>query len=479
MNADDARRVLLVRSFETPMTLPWTAADAAWASEQAARAAGERAEASVLIAQRAGLAIARLTEREPAVRAVLAATTWPGWLGSAVVALALLAGAASDAIGPSQRINILAPPLLALLVWNLVVYAVLALHRLRPAGAPQADAGGPIRRALTRWLERAGTRATRSAPAAPTLRRFASAWAEASAALHGARIAAVLHAAAAAFAIGALAALYLRGIAFEYRAGWDSTFLTAQHVQQWLGLVLGPASALSGLALPDAAQLASLRFSVGPGGNAARWIHLHALTIALAVLLPRTALALSAAWRARRLARHLPLPLDEPYYQRLLPVRDGERRTVQVLPYSYALPPALQPALRAALESGLGPRLDLRVNDSVPLGGEDELATLSLPPSPGAVVVALFALTATPERETHGAFVQALAARAPAGQQLVVLVDESGFRARFNGADGAARHGQRRAAWRQMLGELGRTPVFVDLSAPDLQALEADKGLQA
>jgi hypothetical protein len=30
-----------------------------------------------------------------------------------------------------------------------------------------------------------------------------------------------------------------------------------------------------------------------------------------------------------------------------------------------------------------------------------------------------------------------------------------------------------------MLGELGRTPVFVDLSAPDLQALEADKGLQA
>lgn len=478
MNADDARHVLLVRSFETPMTPPWTAADAAWASEQAARAAGERAEPGVLIAQRSGLAVARLAEREPAVRAVLTATAWPGWLGSAVVALALLAGAASDAIGPSQRINILAPPLLALLVWNLAVYAALALHRLRPAAATRVDGGGPIRRTLTRWLERAGTRATQSAAAAPTLRRFVSAWAEASAALHGARIAAVLHTAAAAFAIGALAALYLRGIAFEYRAGWDSTFLTAQHVQQWLGLVLGPASALSGLALPDAAQLASLRFSVGPGENAARWIHLHALTIALAVLLPRAALALSAAWRAHRLGQHVPLPLDEPYYLRLLPARDGEPRPVQVLPYSYALPPALQPALLAALESGLGPRLDLRVSDSLPLGGEDELAALSLPPSPRAVVVALFALTATPERENHGAFVQALAARAPAGQRLVVLIDESGFRARFGGTDGAARREQRRTAWRQMLGELGRTPVFVDLSVPDLQALEADMGLQ-
>ena len=73
---------------------------------------------------------------------------------------------------------------------------------------------------------------------------------------------------------------------------------------------------------------------------------------------------------------------------------------------------------------------------------------------------------------------QALAARTPAGQRLVVLIDESGFRARFGGTDGAARREQRRTAWRQMLGELGRTPVFVDLSVPDLQALEADMGLQ-
>ncbi|WP_428423270.1 DUF2868 domain-containing protein [Methylibium sp.] len=479
MNADDARQVLLVRSFEAPPTPPWTPADAAWASEQAARAGGERAAPAALIAQRARIAITRLTEREPAVRTVLAATAWPAWLGNVLMVLALLAGIATDAIGPSQRINILAPPLLALLAWNLVVYAALALSGLRAqrrGPAAPADRGG-IRRALNRLVERAGAASLRRA-SSPALRRFVSGWAEASAALHGARIAALLHAAAAAFAIGALASLYLRGLAFEYRAGWDSTFLTPQHVHQLLSLVLAPASALAQLPLPDVARLASLRFSAGPGENAARWIHLHALTIALAVLLPRALLALAAAWRARRLTQHFPLRLDEPYYQRLLPACDGEPRPVQVLPYSYQLPPALQPALAAVLARGLGPHVALTVSEPVPLGGEDELAALPQR-APRSTVIALFALTATPERENHGAFVQALAARAPAGQRLAVLVDESGFRARFGDADGATRREQRRAAWRQMLGELGQAPVFVDLAAPDLDAVEAEPGLRA
>ena len=89
-----------------------------------------------------------------------------------------------------------------------------------------------------------------------------------------------LHLAAVAVAAGALAAMYLRGLGLEYRAGWDSTFLDAQAVHRWLNLLLGPASALSGIALPEPAQLEALRFSTGPGENAARWIHLYALTTA-------------------------------------------------------------------------------------------------------------------------------------------------------------------------------------------------------
>src|SRR5690606_2460826 len=107
-----------------------------------------------------------------------------------------------------------------------------------------------------------------------------------------ARAGALLHAASALFAVGLLAGLYLRGLAFEYRAGWERTFLDADGVRWLLGLVLGPASALTGLALPDAPALADLRFDAGPGERAARWIHLYAVSVALYVLLPRLLLAL-------------------------------------------------------------------------------------------------------------------------------------------------------------------------------------------
>ncbi len=35
MNEAEARRVLLVRAFETPPAAPWSEADAAWASREA------------------------------------------------------------------------------------------------------------------------------------------------------------------------------------------------------------------------------------------------------------------------------------------------------------------------------------------------------------------------------------------------------------------------------------------------------------
>ena len=62
-------------------------------------------------------------------------------------------------------------------------------------------------------------------------------------------------------------------------AGWDSTFLDATQVHRLLQVVLGPASVLTGLSLPDVAHLAQLRFSASPGENAGPWIHLLAVTI--------------------------------------------------------------------------------------------------------------------------------------------------------------------------------------------------------
>ena len=207
MKSSDARNALLVRAFEDPPVAPWSTADAVWASDEAARAEGEAAPSEAWLARRAGIATTRLAARDAAVAAALADVTMPRWLGFGVVALAFIAGVAIDRVGGGQRINILAPPLLALLAWNVAVYALLALHvvpRVRPFALP-------FRR--------------RREHASPALARFAVEWARLRQPFVTASFAAVLHAAAAALALGALASLYLRGLAFEYRAGWDSTFL--------------------------------------------------------------------------------------------------------------------------------------------------------------------------------------------------------------------------------------------------------------
>jgi len=84
--------------------------------------------------------------------------------------------------------------------------------------------------------------------------------------------------------------------------------------------------------------------------------------------------------------------------------------------------------------------------------------------------VLLFNLAATPEVETHGAFVAAMAARASADEPLLIVVDEAGLRARL--PDDPARIEARRALWRRMCDDHHCTALFVDLAAPDFAAAE-------
>jgi hypothetical protein len=461
MNESDARVVLLLRAFECAPTPLWSETDATWASEAARRAEGKPASFERFVALRATLASARLVKRDARLGALLGAAAPHGWLAWVAILGAFALGAAGNAIGPSGRINILAPPLLALLAWNCAVYLVLLVRAL---GAPRGDvARGPLRRAVRRIADRAGAWLGAAQPGAvPAVSRFASDWTTLSGALYGARIAVVVHSAAAALAIGALVSLYLRGIAFEFRAGWDSTFLTADNVHTIVAFVLGPATKLSGIELPDVARLVRLRFSVGAGENAAPWIHLYALTTGLVIVLPRTLLAAVALWRARAMTRHFPLPLDDDYFLRLRRTLAGEPLAATVLAYGYRLHENLVGGLQKALERIVGPNLTLRVSAPLPHGAEDDVRAW-LGSAPEGLVVVVFPLTATPERETHGAFVHALAAERPS-TRIVVIIDESEFRRRFTGAEGARRNAERRGAWERLLRAEELDPVFIDLS---------------
>ena len=434
--------------------------------------------------------------REPDAAKWLARRLWR-WRWVAWAALGgVVIGVLADSIGSSQRINLLAPPLWAVLAWNAVVYLLLLGHGLARLLMRRTRHGSVVRlmqRALRfgRGLPGAGNTfastsasasASASAPAsgsAPALRTFAGLWLRCSAPLSAARAATLLHAAAASLALGLIAGLYLRGLVLDYRAGGESTFVSAASAHAVLATLLAPAVALSGIALPDATAFEALRSvhgSAAPGASAAAWIHLLALTLLGFVVLPRAVLALVEALRARWLARHVELPLGDAYFQRLTNQLSGTAAQVVVLPYASTPTAQAGLGLRSLLAPVLGDGLQLQIMPTTAFGAEDDAAA---PIAAGTtLVIALFELTATPEADSQGRFAQQLAARAPAGAATVLLIDEAAFKQRF-GRD-AQRLAQRRDAWRGLIEGLGSVPVFVDLAAPDSRgADQANPAVQA
>jgi GTPase Era involved in 16S rRNA processing len=189
--------------------------------------------------------------------------TWAGWM---VVLGAFLLGIGTDAVGSaSHTVNILAPPLLLLMLWNVAVYVLLAMKTLSQS------------------------------------RHFKLPKLNQTEAIALARGTTVMHWAAAALALGALLAMYWRGLVFDYQALWQSTFLSGSSAHSLVSLVLSPAAWLSsvfgGSAFPDLQTFEQLRAPASLGENAGRWIHWYAITVFLVVLLPRCLLAL---WSFRR-----------------------------------------------------------------------------------------------------------------------------------------------------------------------------------
>ena len=453
-----ARRVLMVQAFETgPATgAPWTAEDRAMATRLARETTPADASAERYLDERARHALHMLAPRDKAVARWLDRRLWrPGW-----VLLALLLGAALglavDAVGGSQRINLLAPPVWAVIAWNGLVYLSLLL----PARV--------VPKRSRAWLAR---RLARVPGGSAPLQACGQAWARHGWPLAVARSALLLHLAATALALGLVAGLYLRGLVLDYRAGWQSTFLDAATVRAVLATLLAPAVALTGIAVPDAAALEALR--VGPDraatAAAAPWIHLYAAMLVLCVVLPRLALAAWSGARARWLSRRVSLPLDDPYFQRLLREHRGGTPRVQVLPHGAAPTPQAALGLRALLAQVLGPGLQLSVLAATPYGDEETAG--GLVPEPGTTLrLALVDLGATPEDDTHGRFLQALRAGAP-GVPLVLLADASAFDRRFAGLP--ARGAERRQAWQRWAQDQGVGCVVVALENAEVAAAEA------
>jgi len=464
----DERAALVVTAVKAVETTDraravWTDADRAWASRAAAQVEGESAPAAVFLARRAQLAFERIGVRAPALARVVRAAHWRPWVGAVLVAAALVAGVATDRVGDAQRINILAPPVLGVLLWNLAVYLALAVGYVLHYG--DAAAAGPLRSAVARLAGGvAGVRGMRADPMRDAIAAFARDWSEQAAPLYAARAARILHLAAAAFALGIIGSLYARGLAFEYRATWESTFLDAATVRSLVAFSYAPGALVSGIVVPDAAHIAAIRAPASE--NAALWLHLVAATLAVIVIVPRLLLALGMGMVERYRAARVGEDFHAPYFARLLRDFDEGPVAVHVVPYSFSVTSAAVAALETLLARALGAGATLAVAPPVAYG--DEETTLADTEHAGrGPVVALFNATATPERETHGQF---LAALATSSRPLLVIIDEAAFNARWR--DDQARREARRHLWRDACAEVRLAPVFVDLAEPDLAAVE-------
>jgi len=428
---------------------------------------------------RADRLLSPLAHKYPVIDEVLDHTHWPPWLSWGVLVGALACGLVLAALDGAHRVDILAFPFVGVVFWNAAVYLALVTAWLRRRGPTEPRAPWSSRtlmRSVARPL-RALARRTSTVHAAlgEAVAHFVTDWTARAGPLLAQRLRRLLHLGSASLALGLLAGLYLRGIVFRYEAGWDSTFLRAEHVRRVIDIVYGLPALLTGLQLPaTAAEVAALRWSATTdGANAAPWIHLIAAALVLYVILPRSLLAVAAALQEWRL-RQAPWSNEMSAYARRVlgaTVRGTTAYTIQVVPYACELDAAKLAALGPELEARLGGNVALEPRRGIDYGGEDH-AVSRLAMAEGVrfdASVVLLSLAATPEAENHGAALRAIRDHTEGSRTaplLVVAIDEAGFAARFaHDRTLAHRLEERRSLWRDFVAGYGLEAWFVDLGA--------------
>lgn len=432
-----------------------------------------------LLQRRAELLLRKMAERHPAFATFIAHRQGVRFVGIALPTLALVAGFAIERIADPHRVDLLSAPLLLILGWNVAVYLALLASLLMPAL--------PIRRfAAGLWMRLSNfkTVVPRKLPPllALALTQFAKEWLALSAPLTAARIKRIVHLSSACFAIGAVGALYAHGVNARYQAGWESTWLDSGQLHTMLSLLFAPAASvfqLPGFSIADV-QALQLPQSV-PSANGALWVHLYGGTLVLLVVLPRLLLALVARWSEKKLAAHFPVDLRQPYFRQISgKIGIATPTLLRVFPYSFTVDELRDRGLATVAKMLFGEQARVMLRPSTAYG--EELKNEPLADTAGAVdiahTVALFNLSATPEKENHGAFIdQFIRWNTP---DFSVMVDESGYLARLGAqAGGEVRVRERIALWRQFC-ELHVVQLsIVNLIQPEARAEDLAHGLAA
>jgi Protein of unknown function (DUF2868) len=298
------------------------------AALQASRAlaGASRTTAEDLVYLRAEALVKAAVVAHPGLALLERPRPWWSWLAAGVPLVALLLGVLTDQVGNPHRVDLLSLPLLGVIGWNLLMYALLAAALLwhpRP-GHGRASFFASVRHWVNSWPVSwpvsgpVPLRSSRGASLAGAAAAFYSQWHSLTEKLTLYRGKKVLHLSAAAWGAGVALSLVARGLVVQYQVGWESTFLQAQHVHAMLQALFWPLKLFFPIAPFSVDEVAALRNFAVPGHGGERWVYLYAGLLGLIVVLPRLVLAGWSAWRAYRIASAIRIDLEHPYYRELV-----------------------------------------------------------------------------------------------------------------------------------------------------------------
>lgn len=375
---------------------------------------------------------------------------------------AFLFGFGLDALSnPQQTINLLAPPILLFLIWQLFSYIFLLVRPWRWFSHDPIQTPALFRlweKLHQKWmLPRSYVnlfcqieRIRRPV----TILEWQRLW----------------HLASLFLALGIILGIAWQGIGTEFTIGWTSTWFKnyPDRIGQLLAALYthSPFTLWSG-EIPQAQDIALLNLHRHPAGSpeAAFWLFRFMRLIVLWVVIPRLCFALWCSWKLRSVRKNLVLPIDTPYYQAILNIQT--RVTPKTLTLFYA--PMRRHTLTALTQlqnllssHAVFTQIDTHVMD---YWRWNELPSLSQEQEKGYIAF-LMPAQSTPEEEVHGRLLRATKNAYPQAQCAVwVIVDE--LYRRFARQD--ARIQSRLTLWEKFILRHQMTPLWLRLQNPETQ----------
>lgn len=457
-----AREITLVRVLETRDNAGlWTADDAKEATRETMELLGAKAPFDQFVARRAECFLSKIGKHSANSTINLKVPRWPIFVARLLVVVAMVIGFIIDHLASDQRVNIVEFPLVGLILWNLLIFLgifVRWLAALVPSGHKR---GGVLTEMPGKWHLWEGMTAPNGS-ANQRIYRFREEWISLSARLNQVRLELFFHMAAMSFTFGTLGSLYVRGFFKEYRAGWESTFFSADSIHAIASFVLTPGAIILNMQIPDVQHIATLRFPESSGEIARDWIHLYAASILVWIIIPRALLAIANGYSRWRLQRSFPLPITGTYFNTLRAIRRDGKAVALAIPFRYELTQQINSNLSKLLQHIYGLTVDVSIQHPVLMGDDTSDWKAALGSDEHIAVFVIFNLTATAEPDTHGRLMKQVQKDVSGRTSIIPIVDTSCYADRD-----IERFRQRCNQWRSVLNEVRCKPLFLDLSKPD------------